>query len=126
MWVNLMSSNYEMGEFVTNYLQNIGLDLLTIGEAICDENLQKSYALIKNNPTIDKLTFVKMMEIEYDEEELALEEFLRRLKMMWYHIEEALDDDNYDKTLEIFQTTPDISKEEFLKKMNFTGKYKNQ
>ena len=37
-----MSSNYEMGEFVTNYLQSIGLDLLTIGEAICDENLQKS------------------------------------------------------------------------------------
>lgn len=121
-----MSSNYEMGEFVTNYLQSIGLDLLTIGEAICDENLQKSYVLIKNNPTIDKLTFVKMMEIEYDEEELALEEFLRRLKMMWYHIEEALDEDNYDKTLEIFQTNPDISKEEFLKKMNFTGKYKNQ
>lgn len=126
MRVNLMSSNYEMGEFVTNYLQSIGLDLLTIGEAICDENLQKSYLLIKNNPTIDKLTFVKMMEIEYDEEELALEEFLRRLKMMWYHIEEALDEDNYDKTLEIFQTNPDISKEKFLKKMNFTGKYKNQ
>ena len=42
MRVNLMSSNYEMGEFVTNYLQSIGLDLLTIGEAICDENLQKS------------------------------------------------------------------------------------
>ena len=121
-----MSSNYEMGEFVTNYLQSIGLDLLTIGEAICDENLQKSYVLIKNNPTIDKLTFVKMMEIEYDEEELALEEFLRRLKMMWYHIEEALDEDNYDKTLHIYKTQPDISREEFLKTMQFTNKYKDE
>ena len=119
-----MDNDYEKGLFVTNYLESMGLDVITATEAICDENLQKSYDLIKNNPTITKYEFVKQMGIDYDEEELALEDFLRRLQMMWYHIEEALDEEHYDKTLEIYTTRPDISKEEFLEIMQFTGKYK--
>ena len=121
-----MDNDYEKGLFVTNYLESIGLDVITATEAISDENLQKSYDLIRNNLTITKYEFVKQMGIDYDEEELALEEFLRRLQIMWYHIEEALDEEHYDKTLEIYKTRPDISQEEFLEIMQFTGKYKEE
>lgn len=121
-----MDNDYEKGLFVTNYLESIGLDVITATEAICDENLQKSYDLIRNNPTITKYEFVEQMGIDYDEEELALEDFLRRLQMMWYHIEEALDEEHYDKTLEIYKTRPNISKEELLEIMQFTGKYREE
>ena len=53
-------------------------------------------------------------------------EFLCHLLMPCYYIEEAMDEDNYDKTLEIMQTQPDISREEFLNVMQFTDKYKEQ
>ena len=43
-----------------------------------------------------------------------------------YQIAEAMDEDNYEKTLEIMQTQPDISREEFLAIMNFADKYKEQ
>ncbi len=120
-----MSKEYEIGEFVLNYLKSIGLDTITSLEAISDENLSKSYDLIKNNPNITKHEFVEQMGIEYDEEGLELEDFLRKLHMHSYQIEEALDEDNYDKTLHIYKTQPNISREEFLKIMLFTNKYKD-
>ena len=42
-----MSKEYEMGELVLNYLKSVGLDIITSLEAISDENLPKSYDLIK-------------------------------------------------------------------------------
>ena len=121
-----MSKEYEMGELVLNYLKSVGLDIITSLEAISDENLPKSYDLIKNNPNITKYEFVEKMGIEYDEEEIELEDFLRKLRMHSYQIAEALDEDNYDKTLHIYKTQPDISREEFLKTMQFTNKYKDE
>lgn len=121
-----MSKEYEMGELVLNYLKSVGLDIITSLEAISDENLPKSYDLIKNNPNITKYEFVEKMGIEYDEEEIELEDFLRKLRMHSYQIAEALDEDNYDKTLHIYKTQPDISREEFLEIMQFTNKYKDE
>ena len=121
-----MSKEYEMGELVLNYLKSVGLDIITSLEAISDENLPKSYDLIKNNPNITKYEFVEKMGIEYDEEEIELEDFLRKLHMHSYQIAEALDEDNYNKTLHIYKTQPDISREEFLKTMQFTNKYKDE
>ena len=120
-----MSKEYEMGELVLNYLKSVGLDIITSLEAISDDNLPKSYDLIKNNPNITKYEFVEKMGIEYDEEEIELEDFLRKLRMHSYQIAEALDEDNYDKTLHIYKTQPDISREEFLEIMQFTNKYKD-
>jgi len=120
-----MSKEYEMGELVLNYLKSVGLDIITSLEAISDDNLPKSYDLIKNNPNITKYEFVEKMGIEYDEEEIELEDFLRKLRMHSYQIAEALDEDNYDKTLHIYKTQPDIFREEFLKIMQFTNKYKD-
>ena len=120
-----MSKKYEKGELVLNYLKSVGLDIITSLEAISDENLSKSYDLIKNNPNITKYEFVEQIGIEYDEEGLELEDFLRKLHMHCYQIEEALDEENYDKTLHIYKTQPDISREEFLKIMLFTNKYKD-
>jgi len=121
-----MSKEYEMGELVLNYLKSVGLDIITSLEAISDDNLPKSYDLIKNNPNITKYEFVEKMGIEYDEEEIELEDFLRKLRMHSYQIAEALDEDNYDKTLHIYKTQPDISREEFLEIMQFTNKYKDE
>ena len=121
-----MSEAYDKGVFVMDYLQSIGFDFETIGDAICDENLDKSYEIIVQNPTISKYEFVEKLGIEYDEEEISIHEFLCHLQMHPYQIAEAMDDDNYDKTLEIMQTRSNISREEFISVMQFTDKYKEQ
>ena len=121
-----MSEAYNKSVFVMYYLQSIGFDFETIGDAICNENLDKSYEIIVQNPTISKYEFVEKLGIEYDEEEILMHDFLCHLQMHCYHIAEAMDEDNYDKTLEIMQTQPDISREEFLNVMQFTDKYKEQ
>ena len=121
-----MSEAYDKGVFVMDYLQSIGFDFETILDAICDENLDKSYEIITQNPTISKYEFVEKLGIEYDEEEMSIHEFLCHLQMHPYQIAEAMDDDNYDKTLEIMQTRSNISSEEFISVMQFTDKYKEQ
>ena len=121
-----MSEAYDKGVFVIDYLKSIGFDFETILDAICDENLDKSYEIITQNPTISKYEFVEKLGIEYDEEEISIHEFLCHLQMHPYQIAEAMDDDNYDKTLEIMQTRSNISREEFISVMQFTDKYKEQ
>lgn len=39
---------------------------MTIGDAICDENLEQSYQLIKENPKISKAEFLAKMQISED------------------------------------------------------------
>ena len=51
---------YEMGLFVMNHLQRLGLDMIAIGEAITDENLHRSYRIIKDNPNITINDFLKI------------------------------------------------------------------
>ena len=121
-----MAEAYQKGRFVMDYLKGLGLDFDTIGESICDENLDKSYEIITQNPTIGKYEFIKKLGIEYDEEEILIHEFLCNLQMHPYQIKEAMDGENYDKTLEIMQSTPDITREEFISIMQFTDKYKEQ
>ena len=57
----------EKSTFVMDYLECLGLGYWTIGTAIEDGNLEKSYQLIKNNPTITKAEFLTIMEIEEEE-----------------------------------------------------------
>ena len=121
-----MSETYDKGIFVMNYLESIGLDGETILDAICDENLEKSYEILIQNPSINKYDFVEELGIDYDEEEILMHEFLCHLQMHSYHIADAMEEDNYDRTLEIMQTQPDISREEFMSIMQFTDKYKEQ
>ena len=59
-----MTEQYKMGITVMNYLQSLGLNMLTIGEAVDDRNLEKSYNIIINNPNISKDEFLKIMQIE--------------------------------------------------------------
>ncbi len=54
----------QKGTLVMDYLQGLGLDMITIGAAIEDKNLDKSYQLIKAQPTISKAEFLRIMEIE--------------------------------------------------------------
>ena len=119
-----MKIDHEKFMFVFDYLRGLGFDSETILEAVCDKRIKRSYKVITKNPGIGKYEFVKKARIKYDEEEVELLDFLRRLRMHCYHIEEALDEDNYERTLEIYKTRPDISREEFLAVMQFTDKYK--
>lgn len=57
-------SQYQKGILVMNYLQNLGINMVTIGAAIQDKNLDKSHQLIVNNPKITKQEFLKEMQIE--------------------------------------------------------------
>ena len=59
-----MTEQYRKGLYVMDYLQGVGLNMTTIGEAISDENLEKSYNTIKDNPTITKSEFLRLMQIE--------------------------------------------------------------
>ena len=61
-----MTEQYEKGILVINYLEKLGVNPITIAEAVSDDNYQKSYQLIKNNPTISKKEF--LMEIGLVEE----------------------------------------------------------
>lgn len=58
-----MEDQYEKGILVMDYLQSLGMNMLTVGTTINDTNLEKSYQLIKENPKITKAEFLKKMEI---------------------------------------------------------------
>ena len=57
-------TQYQKGILVMDYLQRLGLDMITIGEAVEDQKLEKSYQLIKENPQITKKEFLEKMQIE--------------------------------------------------------------
>ena len=57
-------SDYEKGMLVMSYLKEQKAESAIILDAICDENLGKSYDLITRKPTIDKETFIKTLSIE--------------------------------------------------------------
>ena len=59
-----MTKDYEMGLFVINHLKNLGINILTIGHAIENKNLNKSFELIKKYPNIQKNEFIEKMQIE--------------------------------------------------------------
>ena len=63
-----MISQYEMGILVMDYLQTLGMSMMTVGTAISDNNLEKSYQLIKDNPQITKQDFLNQMGIEEEED----------------------------------------------------------
>ena len=49
---------------VVNYLDSLNIHPITVTEAVTDENCEKSYQLIKDNPKISKAEFLKKMGIE--------------------------------------------------------------
>ena len=57
-----MSDDYLKGTFVYDYLESINVNLSNVAEAISDDNLEKSYKLIKDNPSITKEEFLKAMK----------------------------------------------------------------
>jgi hypothetical protein len=54
---------YEKGIFVMDYLKGLGVDMTAVLDAICDQNLEQSYQLIKYNPNITKQAFLTIMGI---------------------------------------------------------------
>ena len=58
-----MTDQYKMGIFVMDYLQSLGLNMSTIGQAIQDGKLEDSYKLIQDNPKITKEEFLREMKI---------------------------------------------------------------
>ena len=51
---------------VMNYLESLDTEGVAILDAICDENLEASYKLIKENPQISKAEFLEKMQITED------------------------------------------------------------
>lgn len=58
-----MSDQHQKGVFVMNYLESLDMHPITIAEAVSDENYQKSFEIIKNNPTISKQEFLAEMNL---------------------------------------------------------------
>ena len=59
-----MSTPYQQGVLVMNYLEALGATSCEILDAICDENRERSYNLIKENPKITRMEFLEKMGIE--------------------------------------------------------------
>ena len=62
----------QKGILVMDYLQDLGMEMISVGIAIDIANLEQSYQLIKNNPNITlkefEERFVDLREgIEYEE-----------------------------------------------------------
>ena len=57
----------QKGILVMDYLQDLGVSLITILDAICDENLEQSFAVIQENPKITKAEFLAKMNLEEEE-----------------------------------------------------------
>ena len=47
-----------------DFLQKLDIDMIAVLDAICDDNLEKSYKVICENPTITKNEFLKAMNIK--------------------------------------------------------------
>lgn len=60
----IMSEQYDRGVWLENFLQNLGIDEYAIGTAIDDDNIDKSFQLIQDNPSITKDEFLQKMHIE--------------------------------------------------------------
>ena len=56
-------TQYHKGMLVMNYLEKLEASPLEILDAVCDENLEQSYELIKENPKITKAEFMQRMGI---------------------------------------------------------------
>ena len=59
-------THYQKGILVMDYLETLNADSVEILHAICDENLEKSYRVIKENPKISKAEFLKMVPVVVD------------------------------------------------------------
>lgn len=57
-------NQYEKGISIMDFLQSLGLDMITIGQAIEDNNIERSYQLIQSNPNITKDEFLTKMGIK--------------------------------------------------------------
>ena len=59
-----MSEQYDRGVWLMDFLQNLGIDMYAIGAAIDDDNIDKAYQLVQDNPNITKEEFLRTMRIE--------------------------------------------------------------
>ena len=58
-----MMNQYQKGISVMDFLERLKINYETIGDAIDDQNLEKSYQMITENPNITKAEFLKAMKI---------------------------------------------------------------
>ena len=119
-----MSDDYLKGTFVYDYLESINVNLSNVAEAISDDNLEKSYKLIKDNPSITKEEFLKAMDFEDESfwepyESLIVKEidYLRSINVDWMEVKFLLDYDNCEIIKTLLTEKPSVSREEFLKRI---------
>jgi len=59
-----MTEQYQIGSYVSEYLEKLHIHPITIAEAVSDENYRKSYQIIKAHPCITKSEFLRLIQIE--------------------------------------------------------------
>ena len=57
-------NEYQKGIYVMNFLQKLGLDMITIGAFIDNKNLNKSYQLLQENPKISQKELLARVKTE--------------------------------------------------------------
>ncbi len=54
---------YQKGLWMMDCLEGLGMDYITIGDAIDDRTMDYNYKLLKENPNITKEEFLQKMKI---------------------------------------------------------------
>ena len=114
----------DKGSFVFDYLKSIGVSILNIGDAISDENLEKSYQLITQKPNISKEEFLLEMGL-FDEDAfeqkksivLKEREYLKSVGLSHLEAQIAASDCDWEAFLKILKEKPVMTRNEFLSRI---------
>ena len=119
-----------MNEDVTKSLMKVLISLKTLSDdsivGICGIIQTEEQALLlveklKVNPQMSESEIIKealKLRNQNKSDDMFFENRLRDLGFSWITIAEAMSDENKDKTILLLVEKPNISKKEFLKKMN--------
>lgn len=58
-----MTEQYQKGSVIAKYLDELNVHPITVAEAISNDNYQKSYQIIQENPNISKTEFLEKMQL---------------------------------------------------------------
>ena len=59
-----MSEQYDKGKFILDFLNRLGIDVTEALDAIDDENIERSYQLLKANPEVTKEECMQLLGLE--------------------------------------------------------------
>lgn len=103
---------------IAKQLDELQIDPCTVGSAIADDRINETYALLQSRPNITREEFLKVMGLEEEFEENRRHDFICSKINPWgISIVKIINGGKFEKCYRLLEKNPNISKEDFLKKM---------